>query len=612
MLTKLRASHFKLVLRIVCFDCCFAVWMMSELNVNDNNASAVLHPDIEHDRKFQQNLSLDSPNTSWSLEGKDDFDYSDLNTGALRPHNADVSPMLTDLYQITMCYAYWRTGRHEEQSVFDLFFRKHPFQGEFTIFCGLEEVLRFISSFKFAPNDIAELKRRFPDWQVEFWDYLGSLNASKLKIFAIEEGSIVIPRIPLIRVEGPLAVANLLETTILVLVNYSSLVATNAARHRLAVGPSKTLLEFGLRRAQGPDGGISASRYSYCGGFDGTSNVKAAQLFGIPVQGTHAHSFVTSFMGVNDLKDKSIIDSAGKCRENFVDLVLHYRGKLNKYSTNGGELAAFIAYAQAYPKSFLALIDTYETLESGLWNFIVVALALNDCGYPARGIRLDSGDLAYLSRECRKTFRQISLQYSLPHFEKFTIVASNDLSEQVLWSLKEQGHEIDSFAVGTHLVTCKTQPALGCVYKLVEVNQQPRIKISQDSSKVTIPGRKEAYRLFNAAGEPVLDLLIATGTTPPVPHKRILCRHPFDANKRVYVTPSKVEALHALVWDGRLLESLPSLREIRNKVSEQLQSFREDHLRRLNPTPYKLSVTSDLYTFMHDLWLTETPIAEIK
>jgi len=519
--------------------------------------------------------------------------------------------MLTDLYQITMTYAYWKAGRHNEESVFDLFFRKHPFQGEFTIFAGLEEVLRFVSSYGFSADDIDILRKKFPDWESTFWDYLGSIDCKKVKIYAVDEGSIVIPRIPLLRFEGPLAVCQLLETTVLVLVNYASLVATNAARHRLAVGHSKTLLEFGLRRAQGPDGAMSASRYAYMGGFDGTSNLKASAMFGIPVQGTHAHSFVVSFNSLNDLPTRNLTDSQGEPRE-FVERVLYYRGKLGKTGTSQGELASFIGYAQAYPKTFLALIDTYDSLDSGLWNFVCVALALHEFGYTAKGIRLDSGDLAYLSKECRKVFLRIAEQFDIPSFAKFTIVASNDLSEKVLWSLKEQGHEIDTFAVGTHLVTCRSQPALGCVYKLVQVNDQPCIKISHEADKVTIPGRKEAYRLFNSSGEAVLDLLISMGTTPPVPMKRLLCRHPFDANKRVYVTPSKVEALHSCWFDGALTKPFPSLRAVRTRVQEQLASFREDHLRRLNPTPYKLSVTSDLYTSTHELWLASTPIAEIK
>lgn len=190
------------------------------------------------------------------------------------PMSSLVDAMLTDLYQITMAYAYWRNKRHKEHSVFDLFFRKHPFQGEFTIFAGLEECLRFINCFRFTPPNVAVLQQKFPDWDQEFWEYLGSITCENIKLYAVEEGSIVIPRIPLIRVEGDLAICQLLETTLLVLVNYASLVATNAARHRLAVGPSKRLLEFGLRRAQGPDGAMSAARYAYMGGFDATSKVR--------------------------------------------------------------------------------------------------------------------------------------------------------------------------------------------------------------------------------------------------------------------------------------------------------------------------------------------------
>jgi nicotinate phosphoribosyltransferase len=306
-----------------------------------------------------------------------------------------------------------------------------------------------------------------------------------------------------------------------------------------------------------------------------------------------------------------LTDSSG-ARRDFLATVLGYRATLGKNGTNSGELASFVAYAQAYPTSFLALVDTYDALESGLWNFLCVALALADFGYKAKGIRLDSGDLAYLSRECRKNFVRVAEQFNRPNLAKLSIVASNDLNETVLWALKEQGHEIDCFAVGTHLVTCLNQPALGCVYKLVQVNSQPRIKVSQDAVKVTIPGRKEAFRLFNSSDEAVLDLLIASGTSPPVPHKRILCRHPFDANKRVYVTPSRVQALHSCWFDGALTKPFPSLRELRTRVQDELKHFRPDHLRRLNPTPYKLSISSDLYTFLHDLWLAETPIAEIR
>merc|ERR1740115_372726 len=507
-----------------------------------------------------------------------------------------------------MAYAYWKCDRHEENSVFDLFFRKAPFKGEFTIFCGLEECLRFVSTYKFSADHLSFLKEKYPEWEQGFFDYLEQIDTSQIKIFAVPEGTVVFPRVPLIRLEGPVGICQLLETTLLCLTNYPSLVATNAARHRLAVGPGKTLLEFGLRRAQGPDGAMSASRYSYIGGFDGTSNVSAAFHFGIECKGTHAHSFVTSFCNFDDLKVTTIKDTNGEEVE-FVSSVNAYRKKLGR-ETNIGELAAFVAYAQAYPKGFLALIDSYDTLNSGVYNMLAVSLALNDLGYKPIGIRLDSGDLAYLSKECRRVFIEVSKQFNVD-FQKLIITASNDICEPILYSLKEQGHEIDSFGIGTHLVTCKAQPALGCVYKLVEIRGKPRIKISQDIEKITTPGQKEAYRLFNDKGEPLVDLLVHVGSNAPVKGRKILCRHPFMANKRVYVTPSKVDLLHELVWEGKLLKPHPTVQEVRDRVKSQLAMLRGDVVRNVNPTPYKLSVTDELYNYVHDLWLQESPITEL-
>ena len=222
------------------------------------------------------------------------------------PSNAFVSPMLTDMYQVTMAYAYWRAGRHDDAATFDMFFRKNPFGGEFTIFAGLEECIKFVQTFRFTPEHIAHLRRHLPTADPAFWDYLGSIDCSGVKIYAVAEGTVVFPRVPLLRVEGPLALGQLLETTLLNLCNYASLVCTNAARFRLAAGADKQLLEFGLRRAQGPDGAMSASRYTYMGGFDGTSNLLASQLYDIKPVGTHAHSLVSAFVSVDDLPSRMI------------------------------------------------------------------------------------------------------------------------------------------------------------------------------------------------------------------------------------------------------------------------------------------------------------------
>jgi nicotinate phosphoribosyltransferase len=296
-----------------------------------------------------------------------------------------------------------------------------------------------------------------------------------IKIYAVPEGTVVFPRIPLIRIEGPVLKTQLLETTLLTLVNFASLVATNAARFRQATGADKTLLEFGLRRAQGPDGGLSASKYCYLGGFDGTSNVLAGKLYGIPVKGTHAHAYVSSYECLEDLTIRNLTDrKTGEVRP-FADLCLKYLEELGPIlrilpsETNRGELAAFISYAIAFPTNFLALVDTYDVLKSGLPNFLAVARALHECSYQAVGLRLDSGDLAYLSLEVRARFVETAKRFNLQYFEHFTIVASNDINEDTLVSLEKQGHAIDSFGIGTHLVTCQKQPALGCVFKLVEL-----------------------------------------------------------------------------------------------------------------------------------------------
>jgi nicotinate phosphoribosyltransferase len=518
--------------------------------------------------------------------------------------------MLTDFYQITMAYAYWKAGVHEEEAVFDLFFRKNPFGGEFAIYAGLEEKLRLFENFHFTNDHIAYLKEQMPQCQKGFFDWLKSVDCSKMKIYALKEGTIAYPRVPLMRVQGPIAVAQLLETATLTLTNYPSLMTTNAAKYRLAVGFDKGLIEFGLRRAQGPDGGVSASRYSYMGGFDGTSNVLAGFLFGVPIRGTHAHSYVQSFTSLEDLKDPTLAGADGK-KHDFVKMVLEIRTKLGFNYTNEGELASFIAYAQAFPGGFLALVDTYDTLKSGVPNFLCVALGLLKIGYKPVGIRLDSGDLSYLSKATRKVLNEMGARAN-PDLSKCVILASNEINKSVLSSLRQQGHEIDLFGIGTHLVTCDDQPAMGCVYKLVEAKGIPRIKLSQELSKITIPGKKEAYRLFSEDGYSLLDLMIRVGDKPPEPEKRVLCHHPFDHIKRVYVTPSKVIPLHHCVWDGKRVHPEATLKESRDYVLTQLRGTREDHLRDVNPTPYKVSVSEELYNYVYHLWTEETPVTELK
>jgi len=564
-----------------------------------------------------ENESKDAPKVVQSLDPE-----------SYKPHNNFVNGLLTDLYQITMTYAYWKNNHAQQNACFDLFFRKCPFKGEYAVFGGLDDVLRFLNTFGYSKQDIDNLRGKFPSWDEKFWEYLSGINGNELTVYSQKEGSICFPRIPLLRIEGPVAVCQLIETTLLNLVNYASLVTTNACRIRRAVGDDKSLLEFGLRRAQGPDGAMSASKYAYIGGFNGTSNVQAGILNNIPIKGTHAHSFVSSFPGL-DVLDKDCLtvlpakDSDDtkndKQTKTFMDLVLEYRNKLDKgKTTNEGELAAFIAYAVAFPSGFLALVDTYDTLNSGIVNFIAVSLALNDLGYKSIGIRLDSGDLAYLSKECRKYFKSMADKFNLDFLGNVTIVASNDINEAVIHALKEQGHEIDAFGIGTHLVTCKRQPALGCVYKLVAIDGKPRIKVSQSHSKMTIPGKKMAYRLWTkSSSEPILDILVRdpseAGDSYCKVGKQIMCEHAFDVTKRCRVLASRVEPILIPVYEkGKVVHQTPTLTEVRKHRQEQIDQFRTDYLRYSNPTPYKVSVSTSLRELTQKLWRQEVPVVDYQ
>lgn len=490
------------------------------------------------------------------------------------------------------------------------------------MFAGIEECIRLIANFRFTEKEMAFLRSAMPTCEDGFFDYLMEIDCSDVEVYAIDEGSVVFPKVPLMRVEGPVSVVQLLETPLVNLVNYASLVTTNAARHRFVAGKTKTLLEFGVRRAQGPDGGISASKYCYIGGFDATSNVAAGRLFGIPLRGTHSHAFVSSFMSLDEIVDKELqsCDGSITCAD-FVSLVQMWLGKLQrtKYlcdifcETNKSELAAFISYALAFPQNFLALVDTYDVMKTGVPNFCAVALALNDLGYKASGIRLDSGDLAYLSIQTRKFFKVIENEFAVSNFGKMKITASNDLNEETLDALNKQGHEVDCFGIGTYLVTCYNQAALGCVFKLVEINDEPRMKLSEDVTKVSIACKKRCFRLYGKEGYPLVDIMTGENEAFPKVGERILCRHPFNESKRAYIVPQRVEELLKCYWPQNSNKSrkLPSLNEIRDRCLQQLSQMRPDHMRRLNPTPYKVSVSAKLYDFIHFLWLSEAPVGEL-
>ncbi|CAG5863016.1 unnamed protein product [Menidia menidia] len=395
-----------------------------------------------------------------------------------------VPPLLTDLYQFTMAYAYWRAGRHREPAVFELFFRDNPFGGGFSLFAGQHDCLLFLRSFRFTEEDVEFLRSVLPcSTDPAFFQFLRGLDCSGVTLRSVPEGTVVFARVPLMEVEGPLAVVQLLETSLLCLVNYAS----NAARFRLAAGPGRKLLEMGLRRAQGPDGGLTASRYTHIGGFDLTSNVQAGFLFGIPVAGTMAHSYVTSFSSLEEVCPQTLVAANGDAGP--VDVISLTKGWLSRVcellgsepaKIREGELAAFLSYGIAYPQNFLPVIDSYSVGCSGLLNFCAVALALSELGYRPVGVRLDSGDLCGQSVEVRRVFRLCSQHFSVPAFDSLIIVGTNNISEQSMAELNRKENEIDVVGVGTHLVTCTKQPSLGCVYKLT----QPLCSAAETRAKV--------------------------------------------------------------------------------------------------------------------------------
>ncbi|KAM9848655.1 nicotinate phosphoribosyltransferase [Aulostomus maculatus] len=517
-----------------------------------------------------------------------------------------IPPLLTDLYQFTMAYAYWRAGRHQEPAVFELFFRENPFGGGFSVFAGLHDCLLFLRGFRFTDGDVDFLRSVLPsDTDPAFFQFLRGLDCSGVTLRSVPEGTVVFARVPLLEVAGPLAVVQLLETSLLCLVNYASLVCSNAARFRLAAGPGRRLMEMGLRRAQGPDGGLTASRYTYIGGFDLTSNVQAGFLFGIPVAGTMAHSYVTSFTSLEEVWPQTVVAMSGDSTP--VDFISLTKGWLSRVcellgaepgKIREGELAAFLSYAIAYPRNFLPVIDSYSVSCSGLLNFCAVALALCELGYRPVGVRLDSGDLCRQSVDVRRVFRLCSQQFFMSVFDSLIIVGTNNISEQSMAELNKKENEIDVVGVGTHLVTCTKQPSLGCVYKLVEVRGRPRMKLSEDPEKSTVPGRKAVYRLVDADGHPFLDLVCLAGESPPVAGLPVSC-HPLGCDSSLSVTPAQVTCLRQEVFTkGQVTHPPCSAAETRAKVQASLQTLNPRHTRLQEPDAYTVALSEKLHSLV--------------
>uniref|UniRef100_A0A672RBJ1 Nicotinate phosphoribosyltransferase n=1 Tax=Sinocyclocheilus grahami TaxID=75366 RepID=A0A672RBJ1_SINGR len=478
-----------------------------------------------------------------------------------------VPPLLTDLYQFTMAYAYWRAGRHNEPAVFELFFRDNPFGGGFSLIAGLSDCLLFLQNFAFSDD--------------------GERVCTALHTCEIT----------LVRISNPS-----------MLLSPLSLVCSNAARFRLAAGPRRRLMEMGLRRAQGPDGGLTASRYTYIGGFDLTSNALAGRLFGIPVAGTMAHSYVTSFSSLEEVWPQTLVPCGGGGPIDVICLVKGWLGRVcqllgSKTSlVREGELAAFLSYAIAYPQNFLPVIDSYSVSCSGLLCFCAVALALYELQYRPLGVRLDSGDLSRQSLEVRRVFKECSQHFSVPQFESLIIVGTNSISEQSLAELNKKDNEIDVVGVGTHLVTCTRQPSLGCVYKLIEVRGRPRMKMSEDPEKSTLPGRKSVYRLLDADGHPQMDLICLSEEPAPKAAVSLNC-FPLGLNTTLQtVTPAQVTSLRLDVFTcGQITFPLNSASESRERAQMSLQTLHPHHKRLQEPHDYTVALSERLHSLVSDI-----------
>ncbi|MBE9461035.1 nicotinate phosphoribosyltransferase [Dyadobacter subterraneus] len=468
--------------------------------------------------------------------------------------------LLTDLYQLTMAYGYWKSGKAEQEAVFNLYFRKHPFQGGFTITCGLSSVIDYLNEYRIDEEDleyIGSLKGSDDKalFEIEFLDYLRTMEF-KCSVNAIPEGTVVFPNEPLLRIQGPVLQCQLLETPLLNLLNFQSLIATKAARMRL-IANNDALLEFGLRRAQGPDGGMTASRAAYIGGFDATSNVLAGKLYGIPVRGTHAHSWVMSF------------DS---------------------------ELESFETYAKYMPNNVTLLVDTYDSIK-GVENAIIVGNQLRERGYELGGIRLDSGDLAYLSIEARKLLDEAG-------FEKTNIVASNDLDEYIMDSLKIQGAKINVWGIGTKLVTAFDQPALGGVFKLAAIKNESgewdyKLKLSEQAIKVSTPGIQQVRRFKDSKG--FISDMIFNIETPLSGKPTMVDPYDFTKTRSFSETVSYEDLLVPIFAEGTLVYSLPSIYETRERVEQQLAHFHKGIKRFVNPHTYPVGLEKQLFDMKTDL-----------
>jgi len=470
--------------------------------------------------------------------------------------NARWEPLalLTDLYQLTMAYGYWKLAKAEQQAVFHLLFRKPPFNGGYAIAAGLAAALDFVQGFQFERSDIGYLASLTGNdcerlFEPAFLSYLNDLRLT-CDIDAIPEGTVVFGQEPLLRVRGPILQCQLLETALLNVINFQTLIATKASR-LCAAARGEPVIEFGLRRAQGIDGGLSASRAAYIGGCAATSNVLAGKLYDIPVRGTHAHSWVMSF------------DS---------------------------ELEAFEGYASVLPNNCVFLVDTYDTLE-GVRQAIAVGKRLHDRGHKLVGIRLDSGDLAYLSIAARKLLDEAG-------FNDATILATNDLDERIIENLKLQGAQIAVWGVGTKLATAYDQPALGGVYKLGAIQDasgqwQPKLKLSEQIAKTSIPGILQVRRFATSAGfaaDMIFDERLGVD-----PRQTFVDPQDPTRQRQFPAGAEPVDLLTPVMRDGRMLHDFEPLSAIRDRAQDQLARLHPGIRRFMNPHEFPVGIDIGLF-----------------
>lgn len=447
--------------------------------------------------------------------------------------------LYTDFYELTMAQGYFLAGRADEKSCFDYFFRSLPFDGGYVIFAGLSDLLYSLQGFQFHEDEIKYLREQ--GFHPEFLRYLQNFKLS-VNIHSMKEGEVVFPNETVLRAEGNIIETQLLETLILNTLNFSSLIATKASRLKYAAGERK-VLDFGLRRAQGL-GGIHASKAAIIGGVEATSNTYSAHRFELPASGTMAHSWIQSF---------------------------------------DDELSAFRTYAQYYPDNTILLVDTYDTLQIGVPNAITVAKELEEKGHQLKGIRLDSGDLAYFARKARKQLDDAGLDY-------VKIAASNQLDERLIKSLIGQDAPIDVFGVGTRLVTGQDTPALDGVYKLTQVNNEPTLKISENIEKITLPGKKDVIRLIGSDGTFYGDgVILSEEKTPDTLY------HPHYPAKHVSIEQfDKQSLLRPVMQNGSIAIDIPTALESAEFAEERLQKLRPEHKRFDNPHIYKVGISEKL------------------